>query len=164
VTDPSKTVLTKEAAAAALPPIIEATLQWYWDETNKWEPRAWQLQTGVMILSSLVTVFAALPPAVDAYQPWMKWGVVLISAMVTLLSSLLSKSGIARTAEIREQGRIKLVTLKQRAILRLTMRPMTDEERLAYFERLIDAVEDIEQLYGIHPVVAGKRHPSRADT
>ena len=110
-------------------------------------------------MSSLVTIIAALPPTDPVYQPWTKWTVVLISALTTLLSGLLTKSGIERTAQLREHGRIKLVTLKQKAILRLTKKMMTEEERLVYLERLIDATEDVEQQFGVHPLTASRRRP-----
>jgi hypothetical protein len=156
--DPPKSVLTEEDAQATIQPYIEGMLQWYWHETDKWEHWAWRLQIGVLVMSSLVTIVAALPTPSDLfYQTWMKWLVVLISALTTLLSGLLSKSGIERTAQLREQGRIKLVTLKQKALLRLTRKRMTDDERFSYLERLIDVTEDVEQHFGVNPLVAGRR-------
>jgi hypothetical protein len=133
-------------------------LQWYWQETYKFERWAWWLQIGVLIMSSVVTVIAALPlPEHSANQQWMKWTVVSISAATTLLSGLLSKSGIERTAQLRERGRIKLITLKQKTILRLTKKMMTEEERMVLLERLIDTTEDVEQEFGLHPLAAVRR-------
>ena len=161
-TNDQKSVLTKDEAQAAVEPILEGMLKWYWDETDKWEWWAWRLQTGVLVMSFLVTGVAALP-SLPPYEAWMKWGVVFLSAFTTLLSGLLSKSGIERTAQIREQGRIKLEALKQRAILRFTKRMMTEEERLAYLERLIDATEVVEQQFGVHPLVASRRRSKNTD-
>jgi hypothetical protein len=155
---PPKSVLTQEEAQATVEPYVEGMLEWYWHETFKWERWAWRLQTGVLIMSSLVTIIAALPlPNDPNYQPWMKWTVVFISALTTLLSGLLTKSGIERTAQLRERGRIKLITLKQKTLLRLTKKMMTEEERLVLLERLIDATEDVEQEFGVHPLAARTR-------
>ena len=157
----SRSVLTQAEAEALIQPYIDGMLQWYWHETDKWEHWAWRLQIGVLIMSSLVTVVAALPLS-PAFVPqeWMKWIIVLISALTTLLSGLLTKSGIERTAQLREQGRIKLVTLKQKAILRLTTKMMTNDERPVYLERVIDTTEDVEQQFGVNPLVAGARRPA----
>ncbi|SHN86926.1 hypothetical protein [Bradyrhizobium erythrophlei] len=154
----AKSVLTEEEAKAAIAPYVEGMLEWYWHETDKWEHMAWRLQTAILIMSSLVTVVAALPSTAPEYQPWMKWLVVIISASTTLLSGLLSKSGIERTAQLREQGRIKLVALQQKTVLRFTKKMMTEEERAAYLEKVIDAAELVEQQFGVHPLTAGKRH------
>ena len=103
-TDDPKSVLTEDEAQAAVEPILEGMLKWYWLETDKWERWALRLQTGVLVMSFLVTVAAALPP-IPPYQEWMKWCVVFLSAFTTLLSGLLSKSGIEHTAQLRERGR-----------------------------------------------------------
>jgi hypothetical protein len=153
-----KSVLTEEEAKAAVRPYIEGMLEWYWHETDKWEHMAGRLQTAILVMSSLVTIVAALPLTDPYYQPWMKWLVVIISASTTLLSGLLSRSGVERTAQLREQGRIKLVALQQKAILRFTKRMMTEEERVVYLEKLIDAAEVIEQQFGVHPLTASKQH------
>jgi hypothetical protein len=150
----AKSVLTEDEAKAEIKPYIEGILDWYWHETDKWEKTAWKLQTAVLIMSSLVTVVAALPDAGDTYRPWTKWLLVLISALTTLVSGFLSKSGIGRTAQLREQGRIKLVALQQKAILQLTKREMTTGERAAYLEKLIDAATAVEEQFGIHPLIA----------
>lgn len=155
-TEAAKSVLTEEQANAALEPILEGMLRWYWQETDKWERWAWRLQTGVLVMSFLVTVVAALPSSSPPYQPWVKWFVVFLSALTTLLSGLLSKSGIERTAQLRERGRIKLAAQKQRAMLRLTKEPMTEDKRLAYLERLIDGTEDVEEQFGVHPLTASR--------
>jgi hypothetical protein len=161
-TNDQKSVLTKDEAQAAVEPILEGMLKWYWDETDKWEWWAWRLQTGVLFMSFLVTVAAALPP-LPPYQEWMKWGVVFLSAFTTLLSGLLSKSGLEHTAQLRERGRIKLATLKQKAMLRFMKKPMTEDERLTYLERLIDATEDIEEKFGVNPLSASRRGGTIAD-
>jgi hypothetical protein len=160
-TEQTGSILTEEQARNLVDPHIKLMLKWYWNEAEKWERWAWRLQIGVLAMSTLVTIVAALPVAADlGSQEWRKWCVVLISALTTLVSGLLSKSGIERTAQLREQGRIKLETLSQKAILRLTKKSMTEEERLALMERLIDGAEDVEQRYGVHPVAAGKGHGS----
>jgi hypothetical protein len=158
-----KSVLTEDQARSLVNPVLELMLKWYWDEAEKWERWTWRLQIGVIAMSTLVTIVAALPP-IDVDATWMKWIVVLISALATLLSSLLAKSGIERTAQLREQGRIKLETMMQKAILRLTKKQMTDEERLAAVERLVDAAADVEQQYGVNPIAATKRHGRGAST
>lgn len=136
---------------------IDHMLQWYWDETDKWERWAWRLQTSILVLSFLVTVVAALPSPSDHPDliPWLKWLVVVISAATTLVSGFLIKSGIERTAQLREQGRIRLSALKQKTILELTQKNMSEDERLACLRRLVDVMEDVEQRFGVHPVVAG---------
>jgi pimeloyl-ACP methyl ester carboxylesterase len=55
-------------------PILEGMLKWYCLETDKWERWAWRLQTGVLVMSFLVTGVAALP-SLPPYEAWMKWGV-----------------------------------------------------------------------------------------
>jgi hypothetical protein len=165
-TDPptAKSVLTEEEAEAAVQPYIGGMLKWFWEEADKWERIAWRLQVVVLVTSALVTIVAALPDMGEKFRPWMKWLVVAISALTTLFSGLLSKSGIERTAQIREQGRVKLEALKQRAMLRFTKRMMTEEERSAYLERLIDATEVIDQQSGVHPVVASRRRSKKLDS
>ena len=159
-TDAAKSVFTEEQAKAAVEPILEGMLRWYWDEADKWDGWAWRLQTGVLAMSFLVTVAAALPSFSLAYQPWVKWFVVFLSALTTLLHGLLSKSGIERTAQLRERGRIKLATQKQKAMLRLTKKPMTEYERLTYLDRLIDATEDVEEQFGVNPLAASRARRS----
>ncbi|WFP62425.1 hypothetical protein [Mesorhizobium sp. WSM4904] len=148
--------LSNMEAEAVVGSQIDHMLQWYWDETDKWERWAWRLQTSILVLSFLVTVIAALPPPSHPdYVPWMKWLVVVISAATTLVSGFLIKSGIERTAQLREQGRIRLSALKQKTILELTQKAMNEEERLTCLRRLVDVMEDVEQRFGVHPVVAG---------
>jgi uncharacterized membrane protein YhdT len=143
--------------------VVESQGSARWDQADKWERWAWRLQIIVLVLSALVTIVAALPDVGKESQPWMKWLVVAISALTTLFSGLLSKSGIERTAQIREQGRVKLEALKQRAMLRFTKKMLTEEERLAYLERLIDATEAVEQQHGVHPLVASRRYSKKSD-
>jgi hypothetical protein len=155
--DALKSVLTREQADAELS-YLKSMLQWYWDETDKWERWAWRLQLGTMFTAFLVTVVAALPtPDNQVLQQWMKWAVVVISALASLLAGLLSKSGIERTAQLRELGRIQLVTLEQKAILRLTQELMTPAVRRLYLDNILDETKDIEQRFGVHPLVAGAR-------
>lgn len=148
--------LSDEEAEAVVGSQIDHMLQWYWDETDKWERWAWRLQTSILVSSFLVTVVAALPSPSDPYLvPWMKWLVVVISAATTLVSGFLIKSGIERTAQLREQGRIRLSALKQKTILELTQKAMSEDERLNCLRRIVDVMEDVEQRFGVHPVVAG---------
>jgi hypothetical protein len=134
-------------------------LDWYSAQADKWEWWVLRLHVFVLILSSLVTVVAAIPLALNhsKNQPWVQLVVVILSALTTLVSGLLYKSGIERTAQLREQGRVTLATLRDKAILRLTMMQMTDKERLAYLERILDVTQDVEQKCGIHPIVASAR-------
>jgi hypothetical protein len=108
----------------------------------------------VLVLSALVTIFAAAPPI-----PWIpvqavKWFVVALSASVTFVAALLSKAGIDITAQLRETGRVELEAIKQKMMLRFTMKPMTDEERVTELESVVDAVREIEHKCGINPLVA----------
>ena len=155
-----KSVLKTEEAKEAIS-LLSGTAAWYWEQTYKWERWALILQFLTLILSSLVTIVAAVPLALDPpdRHSWVKLSVVVLSALTTLVSGLLSKSGIERTAQLREQGRVKIVTLKEKAMLQLTRKPMTQGERIAYLEWLIDQTEDIEEKFGVHPLVAGRRPP-----
>jgi hypothetical protein len=157
---PEKSVLKKEDAQEALR-YLSGMLDWYWQQADKWEWWALRLQFLILILSSLVTVVAAIPLALDPpdHHSWVKLTVVALSALTTLVSGLLSKSGIERTAQLREQGRVRLVTLKEKAMLRLTSEKMTEEERRKYLEQLIDETKDVEEKFGVHPLVASKRPP-----
>jgi hypothetical protein len=134
-----KSMLSEQQARDAIQPHIGGMLQWYWDETDKWEGRAWRLEVVILALSALVTIVAALPDMGNEFRPWMKWSVVVISALTTLFSGLLSKSGVERTAQIREQGRVRLEALKQRAMLRFTKIMMTEDERVRELEQLIES-------------------------
>jgi hypothetical protein len=155
--DTLKSVLTPEQAVKELS-YLQSMLQWYWMETDKWERWAWRLQLGTMFTAFLVTVVAALPtPDNPVLQQWMKWAIVGISALASLLAGLLSKSGIERTAQLRELGRIQLVTLEQKAILRLTKELMTPADRRLYLDNILDETREVEQRFGVHPLVAGAR-------
>jgi hypothetical protein len=154
-----KTILTEDQARTLLSPYIDGMLKWYWDETFKWERYAFRLQIVALILSALVTVVAAAPP-IPGYEPWIKWSVVVLSALTTLASGLLSRSGVERTAQLRELGRIRLVTLKDKIMLRFTRRQMTDAERTADLDKLIDATKEVEEQFGVNPLAASRQRPN----
>lgn len=146
---PVKTIMSREGAEKYLPGIIEGTRVWYWEQTFKWETKAKRLTYWSLGLSSIVTVVAAMPVGQDQYyRDLLKWTVVIISTASTFASALLTKSGIERRAQLREQGRNAMEVIKSKAINRLSGIPMTDEERAQYMESLIIEVGSVEEKYG----------------
>ena len=121
-----KSVLTEEQAQNEVEPRISGAAGWYWKQTYFWEQTAFIFRISILVMSTLVTIIAAYPGSADpADAQRMKWCVVIISAITTLLSALLTKTGIEATAKLRERGRIEIVALEQKAMLRLTKRMMT---------------------------------------
>jgi hypothetical protein len=136
---------------------------WFWDEAVKWEWWALRVQFIVLALSSLVTVAAAVPLVFNSN--WAKLGVVALSALTTFVSGLLSKAGIERTAQLREEGRTRVQALKEKANIKLAM-PMPDNELASYLDWLVERIEEIELKFGIGPLVASRsirQEPDGAD-
>ena len=143
------TVLTKTEAEEALPDIVKGTRGWYWEQTFKWERMSRRVNFAALAVSSITTIVAAFPiDKTSEYAVWLKWGVVALSALSTLLSTILTKIGIASTAQLREQGRNAIEVLTSKAVIRLMGRPMTNSIRSEYFESLIDEVGKIETKFG----------------
>lgn len=154
--DPDRDILSEEEAKKLIGPDIPGTITWYWDESQKWERHSWRLQLSFVILSALITVVAAFPTDITGPEKWTKWAVVCLSALSTLIASLLSKAGMERTAQLRETGRVKLTARKQKAMLLFTNQPMTKLERLAELQALYDTLAEVELQYGVNPLVAAK--------
>jgi hypothetical protein len=150
---------------------LEKVLGWNSFESDKWEKWTWRLQLAILCTSFLVTITAAFPTsalhisgAPESYlsHDYLKWIVVILSSLTTLLTGILTRSGVERTAELRELARVKLETLKHKTLLKLTMMPMSERDRLDLLLKVVDAIEDIEEKYGINPLVsarAGGRTP-----
>ena len=153
----TRSVLTDEQVRKMFSGHFDGTLNWYRREAKNWERWAWGLQIGVLAMSSTVTIVAAFPsPPESKLQPLLKWAVVLISALTTLLSGMLSKSGIERTAQLREEGRLKLHIFKEKAKVELTKIEMSKEQHIAYHQKSIDITEEVERQFGVNPLVASR--------
>jgi hypothetical protein len=83
--------------------------------------------------------------------------VVFASALTALSQSLLTAGGIKRVAELRERGRIEIESLKDNTILSLTMKKMTEQQRLDFYKGLNDKMDDIEKEFGVHALVAASQ-------
>lgn len=143
-------MLTKAEADEALPDIVKGTRGWYWEQTFKWERMSRRVNLAALAVSSITTIVTAIPVDKGSdYAVWVKWGVVAISALATLLSTVLTKIGIASTAQLREQGRNAIEVLTSKAVIRLMGRSMTDAARSEYFEGLIDEVGKVETKFGL---------------
>ncbi|MFG3592262.1 hypothetical protein [Bradyrhizobium sp. RDI18] len=156
----TKSTLTEDEAKALIGGHVMNTRHWYEKRSTTWEVFGWALQILVFVLSAAITIVAAYPfprPAATAIgaEEWMKYAVIILSALGTLVSAILYRGGAERTARLREMGRIKLTGPIEKAILRFMRKPMTDEERLLELEALYDKVTEIELLYGVNPLVAG---------
>ncbi len=154
------TVLSEEQANALIGGHVLNTRQWYEDQAKRWEFYSLFLRFITLVLTAATTVVAAFPIPHKAstgveFEDWLKYAVVILSALATLASALLSQGGAERTATLREVGRVKLTAPIQKAILLFTQMPMTVEERRIEVASLIDKVAEIELEYGKNPLAAG---------
>jgi len=162
----SKSTLTDEEARALIGGHVLNTRDWYVKQSASWEFRSLALQYLFFFLSAAITIVAAYPfprhnTSTIGPEDWAKYIIVILSASATLVSALLSRGGAERIAKLRELGRIKLTAPLEKAILRFTRKPMTDEERLVELEALYDKLAKIEAIIWGQPAGGRKRKVRR---
>jgi hypothetical protein len=117
-------------------------------------------ELAALLSAALTTVVAAFPLDIFFDELWanpmLKWTVVLLSAVTTILSTLKSRRGLEDLYRLREEGRVRVIAIQQKARLKLAQVPMTDEERYKYQEGIADEIAAIEQTYGHVPASTAK--------
>jgi hypothetical protein len=129
---------------------VEGWVKWYWDETRTYYRLASGLRISSLCLSAIISVLAALSLLTELKELSLgiKVAVFLLSSLSTLLSALLVQHGVERTAQLREGGRIEMMSIKQLAILRLANMPMTLDERVTFQAKVINDIKKVEKEFG----------------
>jgi hypothetical protein len=145
-------VLTPDEVDKYLRDNVDGYVGWFWAESDRYERNMKRYELGAIIATVLTTVVAAFPAEYFfGPEPVLKWLVVAISGVATFCTTMRSRHGLEELYRLREEGRVRLAAMQQKARLKLTQVPMTMEERYKYQEGIIEEIARIERDYGRIP-------------
>jgi hypothetical protein len=157
-----RTVLTVDKIDKGFMDHLQGTIGWYWNESLQHERNVHRYDLTAVLLAFLTTIVAAFPTeSLFGTSPWtttfVKWVVVVLSALVGVFNTLRARQGPEELYRLREEGRIRVTALEHKARLQLTQVPMTDVERNRYQNEVLDQVAEIEREFGRSPLSNDQR-------